>query len=515
MSENKDITKGNVVIVAGGLGTRFGHLSVFPKILLPTPDASSILEEDIRRFSNYNIYVIVNCKYYNMVANYVRVNKLPVELICSTNCNGSYNTIKSVYDKIPHNNVLFFWSDLILDEDLPEFDVATIVTTATGHYRYEFRDKEIHRAENYDGNIPGIYYIDDTDKYFTVEEDFIENLDLIDILNSKTQAGYELDNYVLSNDLIEYRDLDIYRSILKSSIGNSNKTRFFNSIVFKEDTCVKHVIDKSYSNLIVDEYNWYLCLPDKSIGPKILSVIYDKDKNLCGFVMERLVGYKPLHEFLTSASEFHINTVYSKIYNMLDMLHTEVMHPSDSTFFADSYKELVEKVIDRCDNIKHMLINYDADRLHKLLKKAHAYFVEHADKTYAYCHGDLNGSNIMVNPDTLDVKFIDPRGYFGYTKKFGSVDYERAKLLYCLMGYDKFNINPQIYGEDWPKSLSAISSAQPRMLITRMNLILVGVIYVALAGYISQDIMKANIAYEYGINKLETILGDGKDIIQN
>ena len=123
MSENKDITKGNVVIVAGGLGTRFGHLSVFPKILLPTPDASSILEEDIRRFSNYNIYVIVNCKYYNMVANYVRVNKLPVELICSTNCNGSYNTIKSVYDKIPHNNVLFFWSDLILDEDLPEFDV--------------------------------------------------------------------------------------------------------------------------------------------------------------------------------------------------------------------------------------------------------------------------------------------------------------------------------------------------------------------------------------------------------
>ena len=36
---------------------------------------------------------------------------------------------------------------------------------------------------------------------------------------------------------------------------------------------------------------------------------------------------------------------------------------------------------------------------------------------------------------------------------------------------------------------------------------LVGVIYVALAGYISQDIMKANIAYDYGMRILKWILG--------
>lgn len=32
---------------------------------------------------------------------------------------------------------------------------------------------------------------------------------------------------------------------------------------------------------------------------------------------------------------------------------------------------------------------------------------------------------------------------------------------------------------------------------------LVGVIYIALAGYISQDIMKANIAYDYGMRILK------------
>ena len=36
----------NIVIVAGGLGTRFGKLSIFPKILLPSYTEDSILKED-------------------------------------------------------------------------------------------------------------------------------------------------------------------------------------------------------------------------------------------------------------------------------------------------------------------------------------------------------------------------------------------------------------------------------------------------------------------------------------
>ena len=38
--------------------------------------------------------------------------------------------------------------------------------------------------------------------------------------------------------------------------------------------------------------------------------------------------------------------------------------------------------------------------------------------------------------------------------------------------------------------------------------ILLGIIWVALAGYISQDIMKANIAYEYGIDILKNIFNN-------
>ena len=112
----------------------------------------------------------------------------------------------------------------------------------------------------------------------------------------------------------------------------------------------------------------------------------------------------------------------------------------------------------------------------------------------------------MVNPNTNDVKFIDPRGYFGNTKLYGWKEYEYSKLLYCLSGYDDFNNLPQIYKYDEPIPLKCIN--QIDYLNKRIYKLIVGVIYVALAGYISQNIMKANIAYEYGIKILENELNE-------
>ena len=52
----------NIVIVAGGLGTRFGRLSVFPKILLPTNKYNSILEEDLSiiDLKENKVFLIIN-----------------------------------------------------------------------------------------------------------------------------------------------------------------------------------------------------------------------------------------------------------------------------------------------------------------------------------------------------------------------------------------------------------------------------------------------------------------------
>jgi hypothetical protein len=157
-----------------------------------------------------------------------------------------------------------------------------------------------------------------------------------------------------------------------------------------------------------------------------------------------------------------------------------------------------------------MLLNYNKEYMVSLLTKVYDIIMKDYDNCdmveYNFCHGDLNGSNIMVNPITMDVKFIDPRGYFGNTKLYGWKEYEYSKLLYCLSGYDDFNNLPQIYKFDEPKPLKCIN--QIDYLNKKLYKLIVGVIYVALAGYIYQNIMKANIAYEYGIKILENELNE-------
>ena len=183
-----------------------------------------------------------------------------------------------------------------------------------------------------------------------------------------------------------------------------------------------------------------------------------------------------------------------------------------TTFERDLKKELMLKVLDRCEGIKDVLINYNSYHLECLLKQAYDRVLEFAvrkspDKIeYGFCHGDLNGSNVMVDIASNSVKFIDPRGYFGDTELYGWKPYEYAKLLYCLMGYDNFNMRPQVYTLDWPEDRPSLQWSGFREFAGEdysCYRLMVGVIYVALAGYISQDIMKANIAYDYGVSIIQ------------
>ena len=59
---------------------------------------------------------------------------------------------------------------------------------------------------------------------------------------------------------------------------------------------------------------------------------------------------------------------------------------------------------------------------------------------FAFIHGDCTFSNIMLREDGSPV-LIDPRGYFGYSKMYGDVLYDWAKLYYSIRGnYDRFNL---------------------------------------------------------------------------
>ena len=533
------MNKTNIVIVAGGLGTRFKELSVFPKILLPTSTHNSILNEIQDSFCDYHetISLIINERFYDMVKNYICVNNINnINLIKSTKVNGSLNSIMDVYEELPKENVLFIWSDLIFNKETSNFILSKCKETNKeyivfcydkGEYRYNLNDnlefENLSNKEIKNGNIPGIYFV----KHFFFSTSVLEkkdNLDLLDYIIADTNNHKEKLEKQNINFLTEYRDLDTYINVLKTHERKLAQTRFFNKLeIDKENKRVKkYAIHPDYYKIIDQEMKWYQFIEnnlykDKNVK-RITPKIYNMDFESHSFEMEYLGDYIPLHEYLSNNSIDDIKKVYENIFAALKEFATINMSVYQPDYEDDINKELYSKVIDRCEKIKYYLIEYNKDELSDILNKViekfwriefeknHDYAVM-SNLIYTFCHGDLNGSNVMVNPNTKEIKFIDPRGYFGFSKNYGLQSYEYAKLLYALSGYDDFNLNPKIYKHDTINKFSYFKEFYNTYLDER-HLILLGIIWIALAGYISQDIIKANMAYEHGMKILKDFLNE-------
>lgn len=546
----------NLVIVAGGKQTRFKDLSIFPKVLLPSATSCSILKELIDKTKNLDVslkrWIVINKQYSEQLKTYIRVNGLQddIEIIESTSTNGSFNTLNEVKSFLPTSNILFIWSDLSLDsfskilKSCEECTGNGILFTKNGQYRYgasgyaldDPRKRllgNIYCSPSSEGNIPGLYFLKDLSIFDKTDFKEDEIKDLVDAIALNHDDKFEIcDLKDIETELIEYRDLGVYKKYIKDNFKEDKlQTRFFNSLSVDPTgkTMTKKAIDPGYVHLVKKEIDWYtkyeaLLGKDAELAtPRVYSFTEDS------FTMDYLATYKPLHEVLDSleksSSIKKIQKLYQNIFKAVEKVSSvsNIIVPVD-VFKRDLKKEIVTKVIDRCENIKSFLVNYKKEELETILEETFEDLVTFASNNgdfdvemqtveYWFCHGDLNGSNILVDEDTLDVKFVDPRGYFGETKLYGWKPYEYAKLLYCLYGYDDFNVKPQIYGEDWPKLRQSIEYSGfrdegfARGANYRSYQLLVGVIYVALAGYISQDIMKANIAYDYGMRILKWTLG--------
>lgn len=547
----------NLVVVAGGKQTRFRDLSIFPKVLLPSATSCSILSELVDKTRNSEVplkrWIVINKQYSEQVKTYIRVNSLQaeIEVIESTNTNGSFNTLREVKGLLPSENVLFIWSDLSLDDfsgvlkRCNDCSDDGILFTRAGQYRYNAtghqqdgtskrRLASIQCLSTPIGNVPGLYFLKNLALLDSVDFKSDEVKDLVDAIDAIDGRSFEIcDLCELSTELIEYRDLDVYKRCIRGSFkANHLQTRFFNSLVVNpsEKTMTKRAVDPDYAHLIKKEISWYTKYESLAGASEKMAAPRVHDFTEDSFTMDYLVGYEPLHIVLDLfESNLDITKIYKLYHNVLaavdDVTGASSLDVSFETFKRDLRKEVVTKVIDRCEKIKAFLLNYKREDLEAVLEEAFArlvvfavdspdYDIERGTLKYWFCHGDLNGSNILVNRDTLDVKFVDPRGYFGETKLYGWRPYEHAKLLYCLYGYDDFNTKPQIYGEDWPKLRSSLEYSRFRDerfardgKSYKSYQMLVGVIYVALAGYISQDIMKANIAYDYGMRILKWVLG--------
>jgi hypothetical protein len=146
--------------------------------------------------------------------------------------------------------------------------------------------------------------------------------------------------------------------------------------------------------------------------------------------------------------------IFAQIQAHLDRLHDSQPKPiTRGELWKHVQTEVNEKVRARFQDVKGLIEHYKhvkyvnnvqitsfEEVFDRLQKRFDEYF-ENYPEVVALCpiHGDPQFHNIMIHEVTRDIVFIDPRGYFGNSLIFGLREYDEAKLLFALTGYDAFD----------------------------------------------------------------------------
>ncbi|ADG59984.1 hypothetical protein Acj9p084 [Acinetobacter phage Acj9] len=515
------MTMNKVVILGAGLATRLYPIThQIPKVLV-NYGQHTILKHLHDLYANEadEIIVVVHSKFKATVQAYCRMNQLlDVRIVTVDEAYGSAYAISQIPD-IEGHNVLFNWCDVI-----PEFDETGFVWgsnqifTFGDECRYAYDGMELKEVGATGGNVVGVYNVvnfsidappgkEEANEYFS-GRDFIEFIE--DITMGPIAEG-KLKNLV---DLGDKPKLDSAHSCMGVI------ARDFNHVEIRNDVVVKTAIGEKGIELQDLELKWYLNTKSEFVPRLLNSNAMDHR-----ITLERIRG-----------SEL------SKVFKLRDLdlvldslsFSNSTFHPTNTQFEADLKFEVIDKVISRCKSIEHLVKSFGEiylvngvkiGRLEPMLRQAYNHLVQVKGlNEYSVIHGDPNFSNTFkaINGD---IKFIDPRGYFGHTHLYGPRMYDECKVLYALTGYDKFNSDPlwgglNISGCNIDIEIEPlVKDAYALPQFNEYHKLWVAVIWIALGGYFKNNPLKSVAAYYHGmyllttaLNKLGRRLQDGTSV---
>ena len=170
--------------------------------------------------------------------------------------------------------------------------------------------------------------------------------------------------------------------------------------------------------------------------------------------------------------------------------------------------QVIQPILDYFPKFKKVNSLYIED-FNTLLNKIHQFIFTYYELleefTYSVIHGDPNFSNILINPDNHETCFIDPRGYFSSSEIYGSIDYDYAKILYGLSGYDEFNNHHFVIDYLDEKEIKFkieeidVSNAFKEERFTTIHKMMVVIIWLGLAEYNKNNIWKCVASYYHGL----------------
>lgn len=538
----------HIVIVAGGLGSRLAPLTNnVPKFLVNIGKHTGYVEQvrywleqralvdrdddaEVASLQEYlhSLTVIVHSAYADLIAAYHKMYfpKLPLIVKTVDVANGSAHAILSTCDHLVGKEVFFQWCDVMPGVSIPVGEMvehycgANVVFTNYDHpNRYGlFRtgiglaDVKPALQEDGRGGIFGLYYVSN----FRTDVEFEDGQDFVDVIQ---QFGpireHKLDS------IIDWGD----KPKLERTRDMADAAREFNSVSFQGDLVLKSALNAQGKTLIGREIEWYRKLEDLNSDVSRPQVWPAVDRS--SFVMSRVQGV-PIFKLWPTLDDEGRALVLTRVFEQLDELHSNTEYVGNIVVTRDVQLEACDKLLSRYNEIKDVIASFgkiDVVNGYELEEKDPSTLIrvlhqalrrEYLDVTeYSLIHGDLQMSNSMINPDTLEITLIDPRGYFGKTDTYGLPDYDIAKMYYSLTGYDLFNYSREFHISKLKDGEIEFSIAQPvtsgceqimKDRFQRRHDLWLAVIWIGLAGYIKNDPVKSLAAHYHGMVMAEKLL---------
>lgn len=521
----------DVLVLASGKSSRLKNYThdYLPKYMLNI-DRYCFLYYILNYWEKYSkrIFLVINSKFNQITQLYINnfLSELKDKIIIinyDTNDGTAYTLnylFKNELKDYGIENLLISWCDIYPLEHI-DFDKVInngnknniFIFTCGDSCRYLYLNKKIIEYEH--GNIIGIYYIQNFSDIEIIKD--CKNKDIVEYLED---IG-DLDEIKISN-LLDYGDEKKYIKLLENNYISKEKfvCRNFNEMIVTDNKLIKRGINDKGKKIINYEKNFYRFINsieninNLNLFPKIYT-IYSH-----GYSMEYLKNYIPVYKILDKNKSKENELFIDKIINKLKLLHSlKKIKLEKFNFLNDVKIEIFEKIKNRIKMIDN-IINYFPK-----FKKVNGLFIESFDKIlkkcseiifynyetinnfeYSIIHGDPNFSNILVDIDNYDnILFIDPRGYFGNSEIYGLPDYDYSKILYAISGYDKFN--NEYFNIDYcdeheitfniPKI--DVSKEFVNENFSKIHHIYVVIIWLGLAEYNKNNLIKCIISYYYGL----------------
>lgn len=419
-----------IIIQAGGKGTRLKPLTQNkPKGIVPVNNLPIIFNL-FRQYPDKQFIIIGDYKHEVLdeyLEAFCKVKYITVKATETGTCGG----LKTALGYIPESRpFLLIWSDLILAKGM-DLDILSdsnkVGISKDFECRWSYKDGVFEEVRSKAHGVAGAFVFKNKAelKEVPTSGEFVRWLSNSDLL---------FDEW----DLTGTREIGTLLALEENTVTHY-RCRPFNSLEIMDDKIIKRPVDDQGRKLAVRELNWYREISKYKFDQ--IPTIYSFEP----FTMQKINGENIFRVSLTLEEK---KKVIDNLVASLEKMHQFAHTPADMFSIMDAY---YYKTIKRIEGVRDLIphaekeyirINgkncrnpfFYKDRFRKKVKELLC-----DCKEFSLIHGDCTFSNTMID-DHLNVIFLDPRGYFGFSELYGDEYYDWAKLYYSIYGdYDQFN----------------------------------------------------------------------------